>query len=211
MLRSIISLSLCVFLRINNFAQESEIIVYLFVYESEQTQSGAGHIAMAFGTDSSKLIYYTKYRKGDGGNRKVPTLTLHQAFMYDHLILGLQTRPPSIVLSLPVHQINMKSIEKASDRWHFKQWSIFKNNCTDAVKKVLRKCNINPGIAFLISTPNELVEDLVESEPDKFRNNEYKVLKGNLCFYLKNERNSVSQVILGKRKQRNRKPKEPCL
>ena len=49
------------------YAANQGFELYLFVYSSAQTTSGAGHISFAFGPDSSTLTYYTKYRKSDGG------------------------------------------------------------------------------------------------------------------------------------------------
>ncbi|MFM7387277.1 MAG: hypothetical protein ACKO5L_03875, partial [Bacteroidota bacterium] len=49
-------------------------------------------------------------------------------------------------------------------------------------KRVLRKTKVNPGFAFLISTPNELIEDLVENNPEQFKNQTFRCIKGDLRF-----------------------------
>ncbi len=188
-----------------------EYSLYLFIYESDQTESGAGHIAIAFGEDSTNLIYYTKYRQQDGGGRKVTNLSFNEALMYDNDSLAHQKLPPSLVLKLKAEQPNLHELEKLSDHWNLKEpWSLFVNNCTDAVKRVLRATKINPGLAFLISTPNELVEDLIYHNTLRFKQNEFIVLHGDLCFYLKNERNAVPQALFGKRKKRNNKAEGDC-
>lgn len=189
--------------------QEYEI--YLFVYDSEQTHSGAGHISIAFGKDSSQLIYYTKYRQNDGGGRKMKSLSFQEAFMFDKDSLHLQEFSPSLVLKMTTNQIKEEDLEKLSDQWNLnKPWSLFFNNCTDAVKRMLRVTKINPGLAFLISTPNELVEDLIYHNANLFKKNEFRVLFGDLCFYLKNERDAVPQVLFGKRKKRIKKTESNC-
>ncbi len=188
-----------------------EYDIYLFVYDSEQTHSGAGHIAVAFGEDSSNLIYYTKYRQQDGGGRKVLSLPYYKAFTYDKDSLHLQQFSPSLVLKLKSGYLDLDELEKLSDHWNLKEpWSLFHNNCTDAIKRMLRVTKINPGVAFLISTPNELVEDLMYHNAQRFRQNEFLVLNGDICFYLKNERDAVPQVLFGKRKKRNNKAENDC-
>jgi hypothetical protein len=193
-------------------AQKTDsLLLYLFIYESDHTLSGAGHIAMAFGKDSSDLTYYTKYRRHDGGGRKASHISFYQGFFFDRDSLKLQEHVPSLVLELHCNVQHIQHLERLSDHWNLKQpWTLFVNNCTDAVKRVLRSTRINPGLAFLISTPNELVEDLVYHNVKRFRNKEIGVLEGDLCFYLKNERNAVPQVLFGKRKKRNQKAKEVC-
>lgn len=74
----------------------------------------------------------------------------------------------------------------------------------------MRVTKINPGLAFLISTPNELVEDLIYHNSHRFKTNEFQVLHGDLCFYLKNERNAVPQTLFGKREKKNGKPNRDC-
>ncbi len=188
-----------------------EYEIYLFVYDSDQTESGAGHVSLAFGKDSNSLIYYTKYRQHDGGGRKVKFISFYKAFNFDKEILKLQRLTPSLVLKLKGQLRNSADLEKLCDLWNIHEpWSLFVNNCTDAVKRVLRVTKINPGLAFLISTPNELVEDLIYHNAHKFKNNEFNVLHGDLCFYLKNERNAVPQTLFGKRKKRNSKPNGDC-
>lgn len=186
----------------SQIAQEYEI--YLFVYDSDQTESGAGHVAIAFGKDSSNLTYYTKYRQHDGGGRKEKFISLYNALHFDKDVLQLQKLTPSLVLKLKGQLRNSADLEKLCDFWNIHEpWSLFVNNCTDAVKRVLRVTKINPGLAFLISTPNELVEDLIYHNANRFKNNEFQVLRGDICFYLKNERNAVPQTLFGKRKKRN--------
>jgi len=209
----IFSLSISLFLVLTHgtFSWGQASKIYLFIYESEQTASGAGHVAFAFGEDTNALIYYTKYRQKDGGGKKVNRCTFHQAQEYDSKVLKHQTSSPCLILELPIDGFSLNELEKVSDHWHLQEpWTLLVNNCTDAVKRVLRRTKINPGIAFLISTPNELIEDLVENNPEQFKNQKFRCIKGDLCFYLKNERNGVSQALLGKRKKRVQKVQEPC-
>ena len=168
-------------------------------------------MAVAFGEDTNHLIYYTKYRQKDGGGRKVKPCSLHQATSFDVSAINHQSKKPSLILVFPVENITINELEKISDHWHLKEpWTLLVNNCTDAVKRVLRKTKINPGFAFLVSTPNELIEDLVENNRNNFKNQSFKCIQGDLCFYLKNERNAVPQALFGKRKKRNFITNEPC-
>ncbi len=212
-LRQIVFITVIHFLSVNFMNAQSfeEYDIYLFIYDSDQTHSGAGHISIAFGKDSCELIYYTKYRKRDGGGRKVKSLSYKDALMFDKDSLQLQKASPSLVLKMTTRHMKKDDLEKLSDHWNLsKPWSLFFNNCTDAVKRMLRVTRINPGLAFLISTPNELVEDLIYHIAHRFNKNEFHVLYGDLCFYLKNERDAVPQVLFGKRKKRHKKAKPDC-
>jgi hypothetical protein len=181
------------------YANANSYLIYLFVFSSAQTQSGAGHISLAFGQDSSHLTYYTKYRKQDGGAFKLTNLSLSQASNYDRMVLQNQKANPELILQLNSDASNLAEIEKVSDKYHLdKPWTLFANNCTDAVKKVLKETQINPGFAFLISTPNELIEDLFHYSKTRFDNREYLVLKGDLKAYLSDEPNAVPQTLFGK-------------
>ncbi len=212
LIRKTISFLVFCFAIMRTQAQPSEDYnLYLFVYESDQTHSGAGHIAIAIGYDSSNLTYYTKYRQHDGGGRKIRNLSYFDALNFDKDSLKFQDSCPALVLKLKAQTPDLYQLEKLSDYWNLnKPWSLFVNNCTDAVKRVLRATQINPGLAFLISTPNELVEDLIYHNAEKFRNEEFSVLSGDLCFYLKNERNSVPQALFGKRKRRDNRINKDC-
>ncbi len=180
-------------------------LLYLFVYTSEQTQSGAGHISMAFGKDTASLTYYTKYRAHDGGGFKVKNISFAAAFNYDFEVLKHQNKTPSLVLKLKALEPDLEKLEALSDHWNIeKPWSLFINNCTDAVKRSLRTSQINPGLAFLISTPNELIEDLYAHHLAEFKTDQIEVVYGNLDAYLYAEPNAVPQTLFGKRKIKNR-------
>ncbi|MFM6945574.1 MAG: hypothetical protein ACKOWW_00380 [Flavobacteriales bacterium] len=186
-------------------SSDASYSLYLFVYTSEQTQSGAGHISMAFGTDTSNLTYYTKYRAQDGGGFKVKDISYSSAFNYDFNVLKHQDKTPSLVLKLKVLEPDLYKLEQLSDHWNIdKPWSLFINNCTDAVKRTLRATKTNPGLAFLISTPNELIEDLYAHHLADFNSDQIEVVYGNLDAYLYDEPNAVPQTLFGKRKIQNR-------
>lgn len=183
------------------FLRAQDFDIYLFIYSSGQTQSGAGHISMAFGLDSNHLVYYTKYRKVDGGGYKADSLSYSQAYAYDSQTIKHQKEGPCLVFKLRAENPDLYKLEKLSDHWIIKRgWSLFVNNCTDAVKKVLRITKINPGIAFLISTPNELVEDLFYHSKAQFDKHHFTVVHGDLMNYLVNEPNAVPQTLFGKKK-----------
>jgi len=184
------------------YAANQGFELYLFVYSSAQTTSGAGHISFAFGPDSSTLTYYTKYRKSDGGCFKLKNISYHKAFTYDKLELKHQKQLPSLVLKLKAQEPELAKLEQLSDYWNLeKPWTLFVNNCTDALKRTLRKSHINPGLAFLISTPNELIEDLYDHHLIAFKNEDFEIVHGNLQAYLKSEPNAVPQTLFGKSKQ----------
>lgn len=187
----------------------SVVYIYLFVFSSAQTSSGAGHISFAYGKDSSALTYYTKYRKQDGGAYKAKGLSYTQALNYDRAVLTNQKTNPELVLQLTSASCDIDQLEEVSDQYNLnKPWTLFANNCTDAVKKVLRETKINPGLAFLISTPNELIEDLYHYTKTKFTTNEYAVLEGDLNQYLEQEPNAVPQTLFGKPAAKKNKPKQ---
>lgn len=200
---------LCAVMKSSVYANANSYLIYLFVFSSAQTQSGAGHISLAFGKDSAQLTYYTKYRKIDGGAYKIQNISLSQALNYDRLILKHQQSNPELILQLSSEASSLAEIEQVSDKYNLDiPWTLFANNCTDAVKKVLRETKINPGLAFLISTPNELVEDLYHYTKPRFENREFSVVKGDLNAYLAREPNAVPQTLFGKPAVKKRKEKQ---
>lgn len=183
--------------------------LYLFVYSSAQTTSGAGHISFAFGPDSSSLTYYTKYRKADGGCFKLKNTSYHKALTYDKQALQHQKQLPSLVLKLRAQDPELSKLEQLSDYWNLeKPWTLFVNNCTDALKHTLRTSHINPGLAFMISTPNELIEDLYDHHLIAFKNQDFEIVHGDLQAYLKSEPNAVPQTLFGKPAAQKNKPKQ---
>ena len=199
-MRSSLLVFLLFFLSLN--AQAGDFEIYLFVYSSAQTHSGAGHISIAFGDDTSHLMYYTKYRRADGGGFKVTVIQYTNAFNYDRDVLKHQKQNPMLVLKLKAQKPSISKLENLSDYWNIKKgWSLFTNNCTDAIKKLLRVTKINSGYAFLISTPNELVEDLVYHSRAQFDEHSLQVVYGDLEKYLKEEPNAVPRVLFRRKKQ----------
>ncbi len=91
-------------------AQAGDFEIYLFVYSSAQTQSGAGHISIAFGEDSSHLMYYTKYRRADGGGFKVTDIQYTNAFNYDRDVLKHQKQYPMLVLKLKAKKPSLSKL-----------------------------------------------------------------------------------------------------
>lgn len=182
-------------------AQAGDFEIYLFVYSSAQTQSGAGHISIAFGDDTSHLMYYTKYRRADGGGYKVTDIQYTTAFNYDSDVLKHQKQKPMLVLKLIAQKPSLSKLEKLSDYWNIKKgWSLFTNNCTDAIKKLLRVTKINSGYAFLISTPNELIEDLFYHSRAQHEEHAFQVVYGDLEKYLREEPNAVPRVLFRRNK-----------
>jgi len=175
------------------------VYIYLFVFSSAQTQSGAGHISMALGTDTSHLTYYTKYRKIDGGCFKEKDLSLYDAMNYDRIKLKHQAFNPVLVLRLRADSIEQNQLEAIADQFNLnKPWSLFANNCADAVKKVLRETKVNPGLALMISTPSELIKDLCYHQKKEIQTKNIQILHGNLKQYLDQEPKAVPQTLFGK-------------
>ena len=92
----------------------SVVYIYLFVFSSAQTSSGAGHISFAYGKDSSALTYYTKYRKQDGGGFKAKGLSYTQALNYDRVMFTHQKTNPELVLQLTSASCDIDQLEEVS-------------------------------------------------------------------------------------------------
>ena len=109
-MRSSLFVFLLFFISLN--AQAGDFEIYLFVYSSAQTHSGAGHISIAFGDDTSHLMYYTKYRRADGGGFKVTDIQYTTAFNYDRDVLKHQKQHPMLVLKLKAQKPSLSKLEK---------------------------------------------------------------------------------------------------
>lgn len=74
------------------------------------------------------------------------------------------------------------------------------SNCTETTKDVVEEIpGIDAGVAFLINTPNEFAEDLIENNEDLFKSGVMSNIKGNTEDYLKNDRSAVPAIIFGKK------------
>ena len=76
--------------------------VYVLVWGSTQTQSGAGHTSIAF-SDSNGIHYYSSYSRGDGGIIDTFLCEVNEVFGLDSAI-GLQASSPSLILSFEVNE-----------------------------------------------------------------------------------------------------------
>jgi len=174
--------------------------IYLFIYASKDTESGAGHVAMAIGQNPDNLTYYSHYRKQDGGGQKVNKVGL-KAISSDYEKKNFkhgQTAAPTLVIRIKTSEDIDKKMMETSDENITSTWTLMSNNCADVAKDALNVAEVSEGVAFGVSTPNELVEDLFENNKELVGNKTISVIKGDLKEYLKNEPNSVNQVIFGK-------------
>ena len=171
--------------------------IIIFIFASENTESGAGHSSFAVGQDDKSLRYYSNYLKSDGGGQlveKVDLADLKSTYEKDNFTHG-QSKPPVLVLRIKTGASTDANMIEVADVKITERWWLFKNNCADITKSVLDKSNYSEGIAFPNSTPNELVEDLYENNKKAFESGEITVIQGNLKEYLKNEPNGNGAVL----------------
>jgi len=176
--------------------------IYIFVYASKNTESGAGHVSFAVGQDTKNLTYYSHYRKKDGGGKIVSGLSLdelkgnYEKKNFEH---G-QTEAPVLVLRIKTSPEIDAEMNKSGEENLKSTWTLMSNNCADCTKDAIDKTGLSEGVAFGISTPNELVEDLYENNKKAFKDGTITVVEGDLKKYLETEPNSVPSVIFGKDK-----------
>ena len=166
--------------------------VYLLVWGSTQTYTGAGHMAVAF-YDSNEIHYLSHYPRSVGSIDTV----IHN---FEHLLsidslLGIQAYNAQLIIEFSVSSEAFKKMKKAAKRNVKKSWSLFNLNCTDLVKKSFRASAFDSGYAFLISTPYELINDLRDHNIEAFHTGKVKTIKGGIHPYLMKQPRAVPYVL----------------
>jgi len=185
--------------------------IYIFVYASKNTESGAGHTSFAVGQDTKNLTYYSHYRKSDGGGKIVSGLSLSELkgnYEKNNFAHG-QTEAPVLVLRIKTSPEIDAKMNKSGKENINSTWTLMTNNCADCTKDAIDKTGLSEGVAFGISTPNEMVEDLYENNKEAFKDGTITTVKGDLQDYLKNEPNSVSNVLFGNEKKKTESTEKP--
>jgi hypothetical protein len=167
--------------------------VYLLIWGSTQTSSGAGHSAIGF-QDSSDIHYYSNYPKSSGGNLDTIVFNFDQLIKIDSS-LGIQTESPYLVLEFSVTNKEFEKMKKVSKRKSKKRWNLFVLNCSDFVKVSFKETKYDMGYSFLISTPYELVKDINDNNIDLLEKKKIKIKKGKMVLYLKKEPKAVPYTI----------------
>ncbi|MBI34519.1 MAG: hypothetical protein CMP67_04055 [Flavobacteriales bacterium] len=167
--------------------------VYVLVWGSTQTQSGAGHTSIAF-SDSNGIHYYSSYSRGDGGIIDTFLCEVNEVFGLDSAI-GLQASSPSLILSFEVNEHEYQEMRLTARKKATKRWSLFFLNCADFVKYAFKKTNYDVGYAFLISTPYEFIHDLKDHNRIAFEEEKILSVKGAVSVYLRNEPRAIPFVF----------------
>lgn len=167
--------------------------VYVLVWGSSQTESGAGHASIAF-SDSNGIHYYSSYTRRDGGIIDTLLCEVHEVFGFDSII-GIQSSSPRLILSFEVDEEEYQGMRSTARKKATKRWRLFSLNCTDFIKSTFKKTNYDGGYAFLISTPYEFIYDLRDHNSAAFKKGQIYTVKGVVSVYLKKEPRAVPYVL----------------
>ena len=168
-------------------------MVYVLVWGSTQTESGAGHASIAF-SDSNGVHYYSSYTRSDGGIIDTLLCEVHEVFGFDSII-GIQSSSPRLILSFEVDEEEYQEMKLTASKKATKRWRLFSLNCTDFIKSTFKKTNYDGGYAFLISTPYEFIHDLRDHNSAAFKKEKIYSVKGLVSVYLKNEPRAIPFVL----------------
>ena len=168
-------------------------MVYVLVWGSTQTESGAGHVSIAF-SDSHGIHYYSSYTRSDGGIIDTILCEVNEVFNLDSMI-GIQCSSPGLILSFEVNEEEYQKMRSTASKKATKRWKLFSLNCTDFVKCAFKKTNYDGGYAFLISTPYEFIHDLKDHNGGAFKEGQIYAVKGEVSVYLKNEPRAIPYVL----------------
>ena len=167
--------------------------VYVLVWGSTQTESGAGHASIAL-SDSTGIHYYSSYTRSDGGIIDTLLCEINEVFGLDSII-GIQSSSPRLILSFEVNEEEYQEMRSTASKKATKRWKLFSLNCADFVKSAFKKTNYDGGYAFLISTPYEFIHDLRDHNGGAFKKGQIYTVKGLVSVYLRNEPRAIPFVL----------------
>lgn len=168
--------------------------VYVFIWASTQTESGAGHSSLAF-KSGDQYDYYSHYRKADGGGINIQAKSIDSLMIHETEILGMKTTYPSLILKFKVTGENFKTMKEEAQRKIKRKWSLFGINCTDFVKQIFRESRYDTGLAFAISTPYEMIKDISDHNSNYLTKGDIQVVEGELHGYLNNQPRAVPYTL----------------
>ena len=168
--------------------------IFLFIWKSDQTQTGAGHASFAIGRSMDSLYYFTHYRKKDGGGRFV---TGNYSFIrnYDRKIIKTENHNAALVIRIKTSPESDRKLIRVAKRQIKKDWRLFSGNCADGCIRILRNSRIRTGKSAIINTPNNLVKSLANMNKKLFQKDVITVLEGDINDFIKQDRNNVAEVI----------------
>lgn len=168
--------------------------VYLLIWRNEQTETGAGHCALAF-KRANGYQYFTHYPKSGGGSYVAQLSSYQEVLQYDSAQLHIQQQSPNLVLSFQEDSITYHKMLKKANQLANKNWTLFNLNCADFAKKVFRRGKYDTGLAFLISTPLELVKDIRDHNIHHFKAGRITSRKGIVYHFLKRQPLTIPFVL----------------
>lgn len=182
--------SITIFLLLISILSFSRKDVYILVWGSSLTKTGAGHCSIAF-KDSVGFHYFSHYPNSIVGTIDTFLLNFNSLQSFDKEVLGIQRSNPNLILKFEVSNkefINMKLFAKRSVK---RSWTLFVFNCADFVKGIFRNSDYDTGLAFGISTPVELVKDIKDHNVNHFLKGNITTVKGFVYPFLLNEPRAV--------------------
>lgn len=167
--------------------------VYVLIWGSTQTKTGAGHSSLAF-KDSLGFHYFSHYPTSAGGSLDTTLASYDELTRIDSL-LNIQLAQPQLVLTFNVTDLEFDRMKLVAEKKIKKSWTLFGLNCSDFVKQVFRKTDYDVGYAFCISTPYEMVWDIRDHNINAFQKGKIKTVRGLLYGYLTKQPKTVPYTI----------------
>ena len=171
--------------------------VYLFFWRTNDTRTGAGHVAIGVGTRDNLVLFEAnpsksaivapmdpKYKiRGD-----IPRVSTVSTINH-----GRSALP--VVIEFKTSKDQDKGATKALEDWFdkYKNWDLGNADCADAAKAGLQGAGLDGGSEFLVSTPKGLAKDLLDNSKKQVFTN----LNGSLVSFVKNSNGSLIGMLVG--------------
>ncbi|UOG63005.1 hypothetical protein MAL04_11365 [Leptospira noguchii] len=182
--------------------------VFLYFYNSETTDSGAGHVAVGVGNTKKQTLYEANPENSNPISPMEKTYK-HEGSMDEVLKknhIGSKGKNPDLVLQLKTDSKGAEDgkIKETAEKFFEKnkQWTVYNANCTDLAKQGTAQTKYKSGKAPF-STPTDFANDLHKNNQEAIKSEDIKVLKGDFQKYKDGtgSANGISKVQINNAKE----------
>jgi len=168
--------------------------IFLFIWKSNQTSTGAGHTSIAIGSCTDSLYYFSHFRKKDGGGHYTVG-NYNYIRNFDRKVIKTEHQNAALVIRIKTTPETDRKLIKIAARQIKKEWKVFSGNCVDGCIRILRNARVRTGKSALINTPNSLVKSLRNMNRKRFRDGSIAVVEGDIEEFIRKDKNNVTEVI----------------
>jgi len=169
--------------------------IYLFFWATNETTSGAGHVAIGVGNKKNMIMFEANptnsWPKAPmDRNYKLKGSVSSVAFQSS--LKHKRNNMPVIIEFTTTRKQDADTLKKLEDffkknkNWHYK-----KSDCADCAKEGMKAAGLDGGKAVISSTPMELAEDLM----DKSKKQVFAEVNGSLTLFVKYSNGSIKGMI----------------